>query len=361
MINKKNILITSPSLISSENVSGISAVVNNIVTLKEFQFFHFKVARIDGQKKNLKWILDQILLVIKFPVFIINNKISISHINTDISYLSVLRDFPLIYISKLFALKIIVHIHGGKYFWTNIPNNIIHYILKLNINLADRIIVLSDIEKEYIHLKYSIKDVCVIENSVDFDKIPQMVKQYNNLKFSITFLGRIHESKGIDDIIVAIKKLNEHTDNFTFNLCGKGPLEDYCKIRFSEILGKRFNFLGVISDQTKWATLYETDIFLLPSRYGEGLPMAMLEAMAVGTVVVVTDDASIKNVIKPWINGVIVKKYNPDDIFKNIYDLMKNIKAIEEISKNAKSTIYNKYNWEFNKIKLIKLYNTLSN
>ena len=59
-------------------------------------------------------------------------------------------------------------------------------------------------------------------------------------------------------------------------------------------MGDDFIFKGVVSGNDKWNTIYESDIFLLPSRHSEGLPMSLLETMAAGLVPVVTNDASMK-------------------------------------------------------------------
>ncbi len=99
-----------------------------------------------------------------------------------------------------------------------------------------------------------------------------------------------------------------------------------------------------------------SDIFLLPSRYGEGMPMAMLEAMALGKVVVVSEDASIKTVIIDGYNGIIVKKFNPDDIYLRLKEIINSATLIAEIGSKAKETISLLFNWEVNKEKLKEIY-----
>lgn len=138
--------------------------------------------------------------------------------------------------------------------------------------------------------------------------------------------------------------MNNQDQNFTFTLYGAGPLESYMVDNLNRILGNRFVFKGVAGGRDKWAALVKSDIFLLPSRYGEGLPMAMLEAMAVGNVVLVTDDASITYAVENNINGLIVEKYNPADIAEKLHMLLNNPDLLHKLSENAIKTVDQKFN-----------------
>ncbi len=109
---------------------------------------------------------------------------------------------------------------------------------------------------------------------------------------------------------------------FRFNCFGAGDLKDYFVAEMTEILGDRFYYGGVISGAEKEKALEEADIFLLPSRYGEGLPMAMLEAMAAGCVVVASEMASIGAVIKDGENGFMIEPNNVSQLAEKLKFLL---------------------------------------
>ncbi len=59
------VLITAPSLEESENVSGISSVVRQIIANADADFFHFTAGRKDGEKAGIGWVSKQVVLVPK--------------------------------------------------------------------------------------------------------------------------------------------------------------------------------------------------------------------------------------------------------------------------------------------------------
>ena len=91
---------------------------------------------------------------------------------------------------------------------------------------------------------------------------------------------------------------------------------------------------------------YESaDVFLLPS-YFEGLPYTILEAMAHGLPVIATNVGAIPEVIEEGINGFLINPGDIDDLTKKIETLITNKALIEEIGKNNRRKIADKYSMD---------------
>lgn len=354
-----NILITAPSLNTKNNVSGVSSVVNNILVTTELNYIHFEVGKQDKEKRGLKWILKQFYLPINLFMVFIRNKIDLFHLNAPLNKLSIIRDFTLLIVAKLFRKKTILHFHGGE-FLIKIPKNKVLFIfLKLYFKLGDKIITLSSYEKELVNKNYGIplEKIVPLENCV----IPlENIKKEKKEKIRIIFLGRVVESKGINEIIISMKKLYDLRKDFEFYLYGTGPLENKIINELNNYMPDSFKFKGIISGKEKDDAMIKSDIFILPSIHGEGLPMALLEAMNTENICIVTDDGSMATVIANNENGFIVEKGNSNDLFDKLNTSI-NLILLENriISKNAKNTILKKYNNTIYSKKLKEIYTEL--
>ena len=101
--------------------------------------------------------------------------------------------------------------------------------------------------------------------------------------------------------------------------------------------------MELLKDLKNGTLWIQAHVFLLPSLYGEGLPIAMLEAMGRGCIPVVSDDASISSVVTTGDNGYIVKKGDYSDLAEKIQKLLQNRNLMPGMSVKAQSTIRHKY------------------
>lgn len=337
-----NVLITSPSLEEEENVSGISSVVKLLMKYGDCNYLHFTLGRKDGQSKNiLSWCLDMLRTFIRFNLFVKNNEIDVLHLNVPCDVKGILREYITSAIAKSHNKKILVHLHGGKLLLSS-PNFIIKRLFRKILLRGDVVIVLSELEKKFIDRNYTVDNVLVVPNGMEIDETASVDKKMQKYPV-LLFLGRIEESKGVEDLVEALSKLYKEFQ-FKFVLCGSGSLAAYCIEKLSPLMKDDFLFRGVVKGADKDKVIEESDIFVLPSRYGEGLPMALLETMAKGVVPIVTDDASMKVIIKNGHNGYFVEKYNSEDIYEKVALLFQNRNLYDEVSINARATIIDSYN-----------------
>lgn len=357
------ILITSPSLNTDENVSGISSLVTTIMEKTIQPMDHFVLGSKDGEIKNMKWVLKQIKQYFYFRKILKSQDYGIIHINTSLVPLSVYRDFLYSYgAKKIYRKKVILHIHGGKFLMTNPNNRRLKKLIKAFLSHADELIVLSFFEKKALKELYGIQNALIFPNAVDTShttKATQRSYQKDTfLKF--IFLGSINKAKGIHIITKALALLKPYFDRFSFDIYGAGPDLEKWLSDLNQLEGLNYKYKGVAKGIQKWDALRKADVFLLPS-YGEGLPIAMLEAMAVGCAVVVTDDASMTTVIQHNKNGIVIPKDDPEKLAKELIGMIHSSKNIEYLSKNSMEYIENHLSFSTYIKKLDILYLNLGN
>jgi glycosyltransferase involved in cell wall biosynthesis len=122
----------------------------------------------------------------------------------------------------------------------------------------------------------------------------------------IVFAGWMHREKGIFEALQVIDVLHQEFPGLTLSCAGGGKDEEEfwaaVRSRGLEQVVIREGWLEKSAVRDLFAS---ADAFLLPSHY-EGLPNAMLEAMAEGTPVVVTRVGSIPDVIEDGVTGLLV-------------------------------------------------------
>jgi glycosyltransferase involved in cell wall biosynthesis len=102
-------------------------------------------------------------------------------------------------------------------------------------------------------------------------------------------------------------------------------------------------FLGAQAHQPTLAHVAQADIFVLAS-FAEGLPVALMEAMALGVPCVSTTIAAIPELIQDGRNGLLVPPANPIALCKALEQLVVNSELRAELGHQARATVEAQYN-----------------
>jgi len=338
-----NILITAPSLNPSQNVSGVSSVVQTIIQYnKQQHYYHYLLGRPDKKRNKIIWFIQMIKQIVAFPFALKRNKIDLVHQNLPFDPKGLTREYIINWWCRIMRTPVLLHIHGGIFLMNGTNNPILRKMAKSLFEHCKQVVVLSELEKDAINNLYQFPSTIVLVNSVNTALYQSAPKKLPEEKPTLLFLGRIHESKGVEDIMEAFRILKKQMD-FRFLLCGAGPLKDQFVSDCEQLLGDDFEFQGVVSGQKKIDMIQKAHFLLLPSRYGEGLPIALLETMAAGVVPVVTDDASMKFVVQHQLNGIRVEKNNPKDLYEKLSFVLTDPINYKYLSENSVKTIESKY------------------
>jgi glycosyltransferase involved in cell wall biosynthesis len=355
-----NILITAPSLNEMDNVSGISSVVRGIISFnKNDTYYHFILGKKDKDRKGLIWLIKQLLIIPKLFWYFINFKVDILHLNTGFEKASLIRDFVIFKIAKLFNKTVLFHAHGGYYLMQPPKRSSkIYNIINSILNSSDAVIVLTEVEKQQLSNVFDFSKAIVIPNAINIPSKKRAETKNDNL-INVSFLGRVVKEKGIFEIAEAFSKMTlENISKIRFLVYGAGPDIEKFIVALNQVKNLNYSYEGIITGEDKWDALYNTDIFLLPS-YFEGLPMAMLEAMACGCACIVTNDASITSVVKNNENGIVISKKDSGMLQNSMTYLIDNKYVTEKIGSAATQTIIDNYSMQLYITRLTNVYRQL--
>ncbi|MEM7446953.1 MAG: glycosyltransferase family 4 protein [Myxococcota bacterium] len=157
---------------------------------------------------------------------------------------------------------------------------------------------------------------------------PDLVEpEQSSDRFRIGFLGRLVEVKGVDVLIraVALLKAAHPELSLEVKIAGDG---DQCKAlqRLARALHITARFTGHLQGKEKERFFQNSDLFCAPSRVlssgrTEGVPVAVLEAMAHGLPIVASSVGGISDVVRsPW--GTCIPPGNPSKLARAIRHMM---------------------------------------
>ena len=181
--------------------------------------------------------------------------------------------------------------------------------------------------EDFIHVVYNGVEVNEHKNKID------LYKKYNLPKNSqiIFSAGRLDEQKGFDLLIKVAAKARESDLDWQILVAGEGKYREALEEQAeNENVADRFHLIGFEKDIASLNS--SCDIFVLPSRY-EGMPNALLEAMAVGKANVATAVNGAPELVIDGKTGYLVESENVEQIFEKTRAILEDDKLRASMGK----------------------------
>jgi teichuronic acid biosynthesis glycosyltransferase TuaC len=254
-------------------------------------------------------------------------------------------------------------------------NNIFDYVErlndltvgKLNLKAADKIIAISGATKDYVlRLGAKPSKVKVIYNGVDLKKFrlnigkrEEMRKKLGIPREAVVALTvrRLVYKNGIDTLIDSANEVIKKNPIIQFLVVGKGPDMENIKMQVMQLgLSSNFRLAGFVSDDDLPSYYNLADLFVLPSKSGEGLPLVALEAMACGLPVIATDVGGIREILMEKY-GKLVPPNRPELLAAAILDFASI--DFSTLKMELRAMVEEHFSWDSNVEKLIEIYEEL--
>ncbi len=335
------------------NIISLSRNIFDRILIFEDTFKDHKVENIPVYKRRGYNVISNIILNFQYQfrlsVAIWQNR---KKIDLAIWHGSTSLVLPL-FISKLAGLKIAIcvigkpteiHENKKKYLISIVYPSIIFFIEAISYLLSDKIIVFSNKMKEYSIIKKLDNKVYTLK--FNFEKVSVKQSSITVRSNIITYVGSISHSKGADKLADAIELLynrsNVKIDKVYF--VGTGYLENELKEKLVHFPFELIEFTGWVTAEEVNKILSRSKIFVLPS-LSEGLPKALIEAMANGTIPLVTPVGDIQDIVIDEETGFLLKDNSPNCIAEGIERVL-NHPDLERVSENAKSFVSEELTYE---------------
>jgi glycosyltransferase involved in cell wall biosynthesis len=176
-------------------------------------------------------------------------------------------------------------------------------VLRRVLGAAEFVLVFTEDQKREAIRRYRLEPgkVRVVPNGVEnkfYFESPRVLPARPRLLFA----GRLNYQKNLGQLLRALDGIS---DGFETTLVGEGELKSALMSLAGDLKLQNVNFAGRQDGEALLEYFRQADVFVLPSER-EGMPLVLLEAMAMGLPIVATNVTGSKDVVRDGVNGLLV-------------------------------------------------------
>jgi glycosyltransferase involved in cell wall biosynthesis len=358
-------------ILNSNGVGGAEALIKKIVenyfkdadvltmwghnnVQKDFWNFKHKGKVVNITDKSVSFIV--LLKVIRKVIYYLKNNNEYDIIQTQLKGSDIIIGF-LVYIGLIKKKKLISIIHNNYefYYEAGLKNRLVGIVHQFFMKRAfDKIVVVSRQDLDKFEKAFGEKLV-VIENSINYEKFNKKEHfDFSKSEINIALVGNVKYRKGYDKLNQLFKLLKNENKTYIFNIAGgiedevlkNNVLEDAKNYKNIEV-----DFCGKIADINSF--LLNNDIFLSLSRV-EGLPISVLEAMAIKIPIILSNIEAHSLIVSDDIHNNVLF----DDIEKCFSNIVNIQNTYSEIIETQYKLLEERFNFENMCRKYEEVYNS---
>ncbi|MDI6851721.1 MAG: glycosyltransferase family 4 protein [bacterium] len=235
-------------------------------------------------------------------------------------------------------------------------------IIRHNLKKADKITSTS-ITMAREATKYTAKKIDVVPFGVDIETFKpfEVKKVFTEDSVVIGTVKSLEKKYGIDTLISAFALLKRKSkENLNLLIGGDGPERENLKQLVKELkVEDSVVFTGYIPHAQLPKYMNMIDIFVLLSRVEESFGVVVVEAMACGKPVVVSNKGGLPEVVEEGVTGFVVPAENPKATASAIETLIKDKELRKSMGRRGRERVLKLYNWKENVSKMIEIYEEL--
>jgi glycosyltransferase involved in cell wall biosynthesis len=249
---------------------------------------------------------------------------------------SFLRKSLLLAVARCAGCRTVFHLHGACFdkYAQEQASPLVRRWIRHTLQSTSVVIALSPHWAEFLRRYAPGARVVVIPNSVPLPPASGVPVEPGR----ILFLGQIEPRKGIYELLEALAALAPRHPRAVLAIGGQGEVDEVRRRAAALGIADRVQLLGWLTGADKQAELARAAIFCLPS-HAEGLPMAMLEAMAAGKAVVVTGVGGIPHAVHDGDNGLIVPPGDVAGLAEALGKVLDDDARRQQLGERARATI----------------------
>ncbi len=212
------------------------------------------------------------------------------HLNPSFVPKALVRDGVFVLLAALSGARILVFFHGWDVGLQGRVNGLLAALFRTAYFRADSVAVLASRFGDFLKDSGYRRPVIVETTAVDEEvfQIPEdkLLRRSGNGKtgrdVKVLYLSRIEAAKGVFTALDAFARVRARFPKVRLLVAGEGPDLERARRQVSDQGIEGVEFFGYVRGADKERLFLESDIYLFPTFYPEGLPISLIEAMAYG-------------------------------------------------------------------------------
>jgi colanic acid/amylovoran biosynthesis glycosyltransferase len=195
-----------------------------------------------------------------------------------------------------------------------------------------------------IHPNIPTDKIKVIHCGIDPAKFQKNHVERSSKSLTIICVGRLEKVKGQKYLIETCAQLKERNIDFRCYLVGDGELQSQIQRQINQLdLADFVKILGFQPHHKVVDLLRQADILVLPS-ISEGIPVAIMEAMASGIPVVATSVTGVPELVEDSVTGLLVPSRNSSALTDAILRLYKSPELRLQMGESGRQKVFKDFN-----------------
>ncbi len=209
-------------------------------------------------------------------------------------------------VSKLFGKQVLLHNHAADFddYYAEASRSLKWWVRSV-FRRADLILIMSQSWRHWYEKIEPAANWQVAHNAASQHPTLRFFESRNPEALKFIYLSRLEQRKGVYDLLHVLEQVVPRYPSLQVVLAGDGDLADVRQAVAVKNLKHCVTIPGYVTTEMKCDIFQDASVFLLPS-YQEGLPMALLETMALGIAPLVTPVGGIPEVIQNDVNGLLI-------------------------------------------------------
>jgi colanic acid/amylovoran biosynthesis glycosyltransferase len=184
----------------------------------------------------------------------------------------------------------------------------------------------------------------IVHCAVDLQRFTPVIHQLDRKR--LLYTGRLSAAKGLPILFQALGQVVPHHPDLVLTLVGDGPDRQALETLATDLkLTPYLKFVGYQSQDAVCQYLHNSDIFVLPS-FSEGLPVALMEALAAGVPVITTPVAGISELVEHGTNGYLVPPGAVEPLAQRICELLEDALLRQKFGQAGRLKVAEEFNLE---------------